>query len=165
MCVGNSNSIMGVEEARWAYYQTCVEQNLDHARHIENEQISFTSIFVAITCGVLAFALTQKPGLALWLGLCLIALEITIVLLITRWSKVFDRRIDAVKACEKRWLTELSDDQLKMSSYLPCGSLGGGVRTRTRIYVIYGLTFVVLIIFCLHYLELLGVIPSTMLHQ
>ena len=38
---------MDVQEKKIEYLQHCVSENLNHARHVENERLSFTSIYTA----------------------------------------------------------------------------------------------------------------------
>ena len=37
-----------------AYLQHCVSENLNHARHVENERLTFTSIYIAMVIGAVA---------------------------------------------------------------------------------------------------------------
>ena len=36
------------------YIKTCFSENLSHARHVENERLSFTSIYIALVVGAVA---------------------------------------------------------------------------------------------------------------
>ena len=95
---------MDVQEKKIEYLQHCVSENLNHARHVENERLSFTSIYTAIVVGSVAvlFAL-EDSKVALGLALFLAAVSILATRLNNRWQEVFDEHIDKAKACDEQW--------------------------------------------------------------
>ena len=95
---------MDVQEKKIEYLQHCVSENLNHARHVENERLSFTSIYTAIVVGSVAvlFAL-EDSTVALGLALFLAAVSILATRLNNRWQEVFDEHIDKAKACDEQW--------------------------------------------------------------
>ena len=42
------------------FLMSCFEQNLEHARHVENERLTFNSIYMALVGGVLAFVYSTE---------------------------------------------------------------------------------------------------------
>ena len=45
------------------YIKTCFSENLSHARHVENERLTFTSIYIAMVIGAVAVVpLTTKEA-------------------------------------------------------------------------------------------------------
>ena len=50
-----------------AYLQHCVSENLNHARHVENERLTFTSIYIAMVIGAVGRAFSATlAGILYW---------------------------------------------------------------------------------------------------
>ena len=45
-----------LSEEQISFLQNCMNENLNHARHVENERLTFNSILLALIAGVLAIA-------------------------------------------------------------------------------------------------------------
>ncbi len=94
------------------YLQTCMTENLNHARHVENERLTFTSIYVATTIGAVAavFALSDR-----WVAFCvaaaLFAFSVLAYFFNKRWQKVFDRHSEEAEKCQREWTKILSRPQ------------------------------------------------------
>ena len=144
--------------ARREYYKSCMEQNQEHARHIENERLNFTSIFMAIICGALAFAFDGEPGvMQIILLAVLILLEVIAIYLVHRWDVAYDRRRKAVNECEELWRDTLADGKDRMKTMIPSSGLGKGIRTRNLILAIYVITLlamVAMLVYCLWTVDL-----------
>ena len=80
----------------------CLEENLEHARHVENERLTFNSIFMALVAGVLAFvySLPATYGFfAILVTLLLMVVGIIAMQLTHRWDNTFDRHTHYAKMC------------------------------------------------------------------
>ncbi len=113
-------------EFQLEYLQACAGGNMEHARHVENERLSFTSLFFGLVMAVVAIIIGVSNGM--------IACAVTGVLLIfafiglrlnTRWQSVFDEHIHRAKFCQEKWLLlsrdpeiELSDDELSGADHV-----------------------------------------------
>lgn len=76
------------------------DENLEHARHIENERITFNSIFIALAAGVLAFLSSiSEFGIKLGLLILLFLMGIIAMLLTYRWNNAFNRHTYFAKKC------------------------------------------------------------------
>jgi len=65
--------------------------NVEHARHVENERLSFNSIHIAVVAGFFALAIDfEKPMLTLLLIGILLIISVIGLLFTKRWSDVFD---------------------------------------------------------------------------
>ena len=85
-----------------AFLSTCMEENLEHARHVENERLTFNSIFMALVAGVLAFVYsidTDYRIFAISVILLLIVVGFIAMQLTKRWDNTFDRHIHFAKGC------------------------------------------------------------------
>lgn len=81
------------------FISSMIRENLNHARHVENERLTFTSIFTAITGGILTIAqrMEATPLLSVIMIFVLLALNSLCISLITRWNGVFKAHTE--KAC------------------------------------------------------------------
>ena len=95
---------MDVQEKKIEYLQHCVSENLNHARHVENERLTFTSIYVAMAIGAVAaiFAMDDQIVAAI-LATVLAVFGFLAMLLNMRWQGVFDDHIHAAEACQDAW--------------------------------------------------------------
>ena len=77
------------------FLQTCMTENLNHARHIETEIHTFTGIYMAVVAGVLAFNFTGREGssFAALVYLVILAGGILSLFLLKRWYASFDRHM------------------------------------------------------------------------
>ena len=82
------------------FLSTMICQNLDHARHVENERLSFNSIFLAAMAGFVAIAfgaldkpIILYPVLAFLFGLSYIGLIFT-----ERWTAVYKGHFEKAKS-------------------------------------------------------------------
>lgn len=91
----------------------CFEQNLEHARHVENERLTFNSIYMALVGGVLAFVYsTEVKYIAFSAGVTalLIFTGFIAMLLTKRWDNTFDRHTAYAKECYRLVHTSLFPD-------------------------------------------------------
>lgn len=125
------------------FLSDCMEENLEHTRHIENERMNFIQIYLVLVGGVLAFlsanALEQKSVVVLIILVAVTLLGIFVKGLLRRWNQVYlAHRASAmycykkiVEACafEKDALTEFPMDMLpdvkrqipsSLSKQIPC---------------------------------------------
>lgn len=95
---------MDVQEKKIEYLQHCVSENLNHARHVENERLTFTSIYIAMAIGAVAaiFAMDDQIVAAI-LATVLAVFGFLAMLLNMRWQGVFDDHIHAAEKCQDAW--------------------------------------------------------------
>ena len=88
------------------YLQHCVTENLNHARHVENERLTFTSIYIAMVIGAVAavFAMDERTVAIIVAGF-LMVFGLMAMLLNMRWQGVFDDHIHAAEECQDNWQT------------------------------------------------------------
>ena len=86
------------------YLQHCVTENLNHARHVENERLTFTSIYIAMVIGAVAavFAMDERTVAIIVAGF-LMVFGLMAMLLNMRWQGVFDDHIHAAEECQDKW--------------------------------------------------------------
>lgn len=110
--------------AQLDFIRDCMDQNLEHARHVENERLTFNSIFMAMTGCTLAFIYSlESPAFALALTAVLIMLGFIAMLLTKRWDNTFDRHIEYARECYQAIHEHL----------LPVGTSGEACNGRNRI--------------------------------
>lgn len=73
------------------------KENLAHARHIENERMTFLSLFLVGLATIIDFTPSSKPWLSLCLGVVLLGLAVIATLLLARWSQVYDEHMQIAK--------------------------------------------------------------------
>ena len=76
----------------------CMKENLNHARHVENEIHSFTGVYMAVVAGLLAFHFSgNDSGLTLALYVILLIAGGIALGLVHRWYGVFDNHSNAAQ--------------------------------------------------------------------
>lgn len=83
------------------FLQNCMDENLNHARHVENERLTFNSIFLALIAGALAFAGSMPPSIAFFLYLMLTFAGFLSMMLTARWNNAFSRHLFYAQQCYK----------------------------------------------------------------
>lgn len=92
------------------YIKTCFSENLRHARHVENERLSFTSIYIALVVGAVAVVFgLDNNWIAFSVAAVLTVLGAMAMLLNMRWQEVFSRHMEKAKACEKAWRAQVGE--------------------------------------------------------
>lgn len=72
--------------------------NLEHARHVENERLSFNSIYIAVVAGFFALAFDfEKPILTIFFIGILLFISLVGFLFTKRWTDVFEGHMDKAK--------------------------------------------------------------------
>lgn len=90
--------IKDIDEKQVAFIMNFINQNLMHARHVENERLTFNSIYMAMIGGILAFSFSiDIPLLSIFLIITLLVLGRIAVALTQRWDYVFDTHINAAE--------------------------------------------------------------------
>ena len=94
----------GEDERKYEFTAMIMEQNLEHARHVENERIEFHTVFIAFYLGVLAWIFSDGTlGYESWLTIFveagLIFFSLIAWTLNERWSNAFDRHMTYAKGC------------------------------------------------------------------
>lgn len=90
--------IKDMDEKQAAFVMNFINQNLMHARHVENERLTFNSIYMAMIGGILAFSFSiDIPLLSIFLIITLLVLGRIAVALTQRWDYVFDAHINAAE--------------------------------------------------------------------
>lgn len=76
--------------------------NIEHARHVENERLSFNSIYIAVVAGFFALAFDfNKPLLTIFFIGILLAISVVGLLFTKRWTDVFDEHFSKAKEISK----------------------------------------------------------------
>ena len=83
------------------FLQNCMIENLNHARHAENERLTFNSIFLALVAGALAFASAFPSHIAFFIYLAITMAGFLSMLLTSRWNNAFARHIFYAQQCYK----------------------------------------------------------------
>lgn len=101
-----------MDEQKIAYLQHCVSENLNHARHVENERLTFTSIYIAMIIGAVAvvFGLENNVIAAIVSGL-LAAFGFMSAQLNERWQGVFDDHMKKAAQYDIRWCQLIGEAQ------------------------------------------------------
>ena len=97
------------------FLMSCFEQNLEHARHVENERLTFNSIYMALVGGVLAFVYSTEVKYVMFsvgVTVLLIITGFIAMLLTKRWDNTFDRHIEYAKGCYRLVHQSLFPDDL-----------------------------------------------------
>ncbi len=97
------------------FLMSCFEQNLEHARHVENERLTFNSIYMALVGGVLAFVYSTEVKYVMFsvgVTVLLIITGFIAMLLTKRWDHTFDRHIEYAKGCYRLVHQSLFPDDL-----------------------------------------------------
>ena len=86
------------------FLQTCMVENLNHSRHVENERLTFNTVFLALVAGVLTFASTDfinniHPMLDFGLYLSITIAGFLSMLLTIRWNNAFKRHQYYAQKC------------------------------------------------------------------
>ena len=131
------------------YLQHCVSENLSHARHVENERLTFTSIYIAMVIGAVAvvFGLENNYVAVMVSGL-LTAFGLMSALLNQRWQDVFDDHMKKAAQCDYRWHKLIGEGEAGylFGNYSPdrYDRLHQG-RTRKIFFILYWMIFTALL--------------------
>lgn len=88
-----------LDERQTEFITQCMCQNLEHARHLENERLTFNSIFLALVAGAMAFAGTLNPAVTFGIYLFLTVAGFLSMVLTARWNNAFSRHIFYAQKC------------------------------------------------------------------
>lgn len=79
-------------KSRIDFLTVCFQENLNHARHVENERLTFATIYMALVGGGLAILFSMKILLlSTFMTIALVLTGIIALTLTRRWDNVFDR--------------------------------------------------------------------------
>ena len=113
-------SSTNIDDQKYNFICSMLQENLQHARHVENERITYHGFFIALVAGVFAFiiktgefsTLAEGDGnhklsllflipliISLLLCIILIILGMLTLQLCERWSNAFDRHLEYAKGC------------------------------------------------------------------
>lgn len=90
-----------LNDAQVEFLTECMEQNLEHARHVENERLTFNSIFLALAAGSLAFAGSMAVEFSVMVYAAMVAAGFISILLTARWNNTFNRHLFYAQECYK----------------------------------------------------------------
>jgi len=102
-----------IKEEDRELYVTLFEQNLEHARHVENERMAFVALFLASIGLILSFSSDQadtSPGFAVCLDVLLLVMNIICTRLLIRWNSVINGHFAAAKGILKEMQESFKDD-------------------------------------------------------
>ena len=99
-----------MNEQKLEYLQHCVSENLNHARHVENERLTFTSIYIAMVIGAVAvvFGLENNYVACIVSG-ALFGFSVMAFQLNARWQGVFDDHTRNAQRCQELWLQAMEN--------------------------------------------------------
>ena len=101
-----------MNEQKLEYLKHCVSENLNHARHVENERLTFTSIYIAMVIGAVAVVFgLENNYVAFILCLALFFFSLMAFQLNARWQGVFEEHMSKAKDCQQRWLDGMADPE------------------------------------------------------
>lgn len=127
----------------------CFKENWQHARHVENERISFTQFFAMVVGAAvtIAFQNAQRgPLLVTALAVFVFFLALLGLMLTNRWGQTFDTHMErASKAAERLGLTDYV--------VIPSKYYGLSKLRRTRY------------LFCYYYAVVIGLAAGTILYN
>ena len=81
------------------FITACMTENLEHARHVENERLTFNSIFLALVAGAMAFANSLSPLITFGIYLFLTFAGFLSMVLTSRWNNAFNRHTFYAQKC------------------------------------------------------------------
>lgn len=86
------------------YLKHCVSENLSHARHVENERLTFTSIYIAMVIGAVAVVFgLENNYVAAIVSVLLTIFGLMAAQLNARWQGVFDDHMKKAAEYDNRW--------------------------------------------------------------
>lgn len=89
-----------IDSLSFSFLQSCMEQNLEHARHVENERMTLLGIYFAtVIAGITVMYTGSGQNLKVFLPIALILIGLFAVLLVLRWDHFFDLHISFAKNC------------------------------------------------------------------
>ena len=94
----------GEDDRKYEFTSMIMEQNLEHARHVENERMQFHTVFIAFYIGVLAWIFSDgsvryDSWVTIFVEAGLIFFSLIAWTLNERWSNAFDRHMTYAKGC------------------------------------------------------------------
>jgi len=90
-----------LSEGQVNFLSMCMTENLEHARHVENERLTFNSIFLALVAGAMAFADSLHHSIAFGIYFFLTVAGFLSMVLTVRWNNAFNRHIFYAQKCYK----------------------------------------------------------------
>ncbi len=91
-----------VKEQQVDFITNFIDQNLEHARHVENERLVLVSMYGAMVAGVMTFSYSIKnKEIALALTGALLFLSLPTMLLTCRWNTVFKNHMKCAEDAYK----------------------------------------------------------------
>lgn len=89
---GNNDKDDSRKEDLKSFIDANINENINHARHVETEIHTFTGIYMAVVAGVLAFNFAGRDGntFQLWLHLIILLGGLLAMFLLNRWYTAFD---------------------------------------------------------------------------
>ncbi|MEA5040433.1 MAG: hypothetical protein VB086_11430 [Clostridiaceae bacterium] len=89
------------------FLMACFQENLSHARHVENERITFFSLYLVGVGMILGVAMdNSQPVVSILMTLLLLGMSVISTVLLKRWNQVFEGH----RQTARRLCTLLCDD-------------------------------------------------------
>ena len=98
-----------------SFLQSCMIENLNHARHAEIERLTFNTLYLAFVVGVITFAHSLTNKEALFIYFPIIIAGFLAMLLTTRWNNTFERHMFYAQQCYRLIHLSLFGDRPKDS--------------------------------------------------
>ncbi len=89
-----------MDEKKYDFLKTFIEQNLEHARHVENERMTFTEMYLAFAGAIGAFLVSEynkSPKITIMVSCVMIFIGLINLFITFRWQNVFDQHINRAK--------------------------------------------------------------------
>ena len=88
-----------LDENQIMFLSECMKENLNHARHAENERLTFNSIFLALVAGALAFSNNFTEQISFFIYLAMTFAGFLSMILTAKWNNTFSRHIFYAQQC------------------------------------------------------------------
>lgn len=75
-----------------SFLMACFQENLTHARHVENERITFFSLYLVGVGMILGIAMdcADRPLVSILMTVLLLGMSVISTILLRRWNQVFE---------------------------------------------------------------------------
>lgn len=120
--IQEEQNIDNIVDRRVDFLIKCMEQNIEHTRHVENERMNFIQIHLVLVGGILAFlsgsALERKSCVVLFILVAVTILGVFVKILVHRWNQVYASHRTCAIYCYTR-IAELCDLKSQAKTEFP----------------------------------------------
>lgn len=139
------------EDKSFNFIVNCMNQNLEHTRHVEMERMTFNSIFLALVAGTLVVISQSACTIMSLLCLLILLMDFIAIVLTWRWNETIKEHVERAKECydiiQSDFLDKSRADQSLYFFEFKRGIASiGKIELRTR-HLFYIFQFSVFVIF------------------